>query len=265
VGLRNIVVTLKVTPKPEEIRFDPVTKTIDRSKATNEINPADKNALEMALQLKDRYGGRVIVVSMGPPFWEPFLKLAVAMGADDAVLVSDRALAGSDTLPTSLTLARAIQRIGDYDIILAGEESSDGGTGQVPPGIAEWLRIPHVTYITSIEIIEPGKARVKRTIKGGYEILEVDMPFLASVELGCNTPRFPDFRRKRWAEREFKLKTWSIADLGLSPEEVGFKGSATTVDTLMELKPPERLRSRITGTPDEIAEELARIIRELLR
>ncbi len=95
--------------------------------------------------------------------------------------------------------------------------------------------------------------------------MEVDMPFLASVELGCNTPRFPDFRRKRWAEREFKLKTWSIADLGLSPEEVGFKGSATTVDTLIELKPPERLRSRITGAPDEIAGELARIIRELLR
>jgi electron transfer flavoprotein beta subunit len=265
VSLRNIIVTMKVTPKPEEIRFDPVTKTIDRSRATNEINPADRNALEMALQLKERYGGRVIVVSMGPPFWEPFIRLAVAMGADDAVLVSDKALAGSDTLPTSLTLARAIQKIGDYDIILTGEESSDGGTGQVPPGIAEWLGIPHVTYVTSIEVVGPGRARVKRTIKGGYEILEVDMPFLASVELGCNTPRFPDFRRKRWAEREFKLKTWSIADLGLSPEEVGFKGSATTVDTLIELKPPERLRRRITGAPDEIAGELARIIRELLR
>ncbi len=264
-GLRNIIVTLKVTPKPEEIRFDPVTKTIDRSRATNEINPADRNALEMALQLKDKYGGKVIVVSMGPPFWEPFLKLAIAMGADDAVLISDRVLAGSDTLPTSLTLARAIQKIGDYDIVLTGEESSDGGTGQVPPGIAEWLGIPHVTYVTSIEIVEPGKARVKRTIKGGYEVLEVDMPFLASVELGCNTPRFPDFRRKRWAEREFKLKIWNIADLGLSPDEVGFKGSATAVDTLIELKPPERLKRRITGTPDEIAEELARIIKELLR
>jgi len=262
--LRNIIVTMKVTPKPEEVRFDPVTKTVDRSKATNEINPADKNALEMALQLRDRYGGRVIVVSMGPPFWEPFLKLAVAMGADDAVLVSDKALAGSDTLPTSLTLARAIEKIGDYDIILAGEESSDGGTGQVPPGIAEWLGIPHVTYVSHIELVEPGLARVRRTIKGGYEILEVKLPFLASVELGCNTPRFPDFRRKRWAEREFKLKIWSIADLGLSPEEVGFKGSATVVDQLLELRPPERLKRVIRGSPEEVAEELARMLRELL-
>jgi len=263
-GLRNIVVAMKVTPKPEEVRFDPVTKTVDRSRATNEINPADKNALEMALQLRDRYSGRVVVVSMGPPFWEPFLRLAIAMGADDAVLVSDRALAGSDTLPTGLTLARAVEKIGGYDIILAGEESSDGSTGQVPPGIAEWLGIPHVTYVSRIELVEPGIARVRRTIKGGYEVLDVKMPFLASVELGCNTPRFPDFRRKRWAEREFKLKVWSIADLGLTPEEVGFKGSATTVESLLELKPPERLKRIIRGKPEEVAEELAKILRELL-
>ncbi|MEM0366145.1 MAG: electron transfer flavoprotein subunit beta/FixA family protein [Acidilobaceae archaeon] len=263
--LRNIIVTLKITPKPEEIRFDPVTKTIDRAKATNEINPADKNALEMALQLREKYGGRVITVSMGPPVWEPLIKLAVAMGADDAILISDRALAGSDTLPTSLTLARAIAKIGDYDIILSGEESSDGGTGQVPPGIGEWLRIPHVTYVSAIEIIEEGRARIKRTIKGGYEILEVKMPFIASVELGCNTPRFPDFRRKRWAEREFKLKVWTIADLELAPEEVGFKGSATTVVELRELKPPERLKRVISGDPDKLAEELAEIIRSIIR
>jgi electron transfer flavoprotein beta subunit len=262
--LRNIIVTMKVTPKPEEIVFDPVTKTIDRSKATNEINPADKNAIEAALQLRDRYGGRVIIVSMGPPFWEQFIRLAIAMGADDAVLISDRALAGSDTLPTSLTLARAISKIGDFDIILTGEESSDGGTGQVPPGIAAWLGIPHVTYVSHIEMVEKGRARVRRTIKGGYEILEVETPFLASIELGANTPRFPDFRRKRWAEREFKPKVWTLADIGLSPEEVGFKGSATAVETLIERKPPERLKRKITGTPDEIAEELARIIKSLL-
>lgn len=261
--LGNIIVAVKVTPKPEEVRFNPVTKAVDRGKAASEINPSDKNALEMALQLRDRYGGRVIVVSMGPLFWEPFLKLAVAMGADDAVLVSDGALVGSDTLPTSLTLARAIQKIGGYDIILTGGESSDGGTGQVPPGIAEWLRIPHVTYASSIELVGLGIARVKRTIKGGYETLEVKTPFLASVELGCNTPRFPDFRRKRWAEREFKLKTWSIADLGLTPEEVGFKGSATTVNEFLELKPSGRLKRIITGSPEEIAEELARILRGL--
>ena len=264
VELKNIIVCMKVVPKPEEVRFDPETKTIDRSKATNEINPADKNALEAAIQLKEKYGGRVVVVSMGPPFWDSFLKLAVAMGADDAVLLSDRALAGSDTLPTTLALARTIEKIGDYSIILCGEESSDGGTGQVPPGIGEWLGIPHVTFVTDIEVTSEGKARVKRTIRGGYEIVEVDMPFVAAVELGCNTPRFPDFRRKRWAEREFQLKVWSLNDIGLSPEEVGFKGSATAVVGLEEVKPPERLKKRIEGSPEEIAEELARIIREMM-
>lgn len=259
--LKNIIVCLKVVPKPEEVKFDPETKTVDRSKATNEINPADKNALEMALKLKEKYGGKVIVVSMGPPFWDSFLKLAVAMGADDAVLISDRALAGSDTLPTTLTLARAVEKIGDYSIILCGEESSDGGTGQVPPGIGEWLGIPHVTYATEIEVSSGGKARVKRTVKGGYEVVEVDMPFVAAVELGCNTPRFPDFRRKRWAEREFKLKVWNLQDLGLDPEEVGFKGSATSVVGLEEVKPPERLRRKIEGSVEEIAEKLAEIIK----
>ncbi len=261
--LKNIIVCLKVVPKPEEVRFDPETKTIDRSKARNEINPADKNALEMALQLKEKYGGKVIVVSMGPPFWEEYIKLAIAMGADDAVLVSDRALAGSDTLPTTLTLATAIKKIGDYSIILCGEESSDGGTGQVPPGIAEWLNIPHVTYVSAIEI-QDNKALVRRTIKGGYEILEVPLPFVAAVELGCNKPRFPDFRRKRWAEKEFKPKIWSLKDLGLEPDQVGFKGSGTAVVELRELKPPERARIVIEGSPEEIAKKLAEVLAKYL-
>ena len=263
-SLKNIIVCLKVVPKPEEIRFDPQTKRVDRSKARNEINPADKNALELALQLKEKYGGKVIIVSMGPPQWEKEIKLAVAMGADDAVLISDRALVGSDTLPTTLTLARAIQKIGDYSLVLCGEESSDGGTGQVPPGIAEWLGIPHVTYVSDIDLVDDETARVKRTIKGGYEVLEVKLPFVAAVELGANTPRFPDFRRKRWAEREFKLTVWNIADLGLKPEQVGMPGSATDVVDLQEVKPPERLKKKITGTPEQIAEELAKIIKESL-
>ncbi len=120
--------------------------------------------------------------------------------------MSDRALAGSDTLPTTLTLARAIQKIGGYSVILCGEESSDGSTGQVPQGVAEWLGVPHVTFVSKILEIRDGKAPVQRTIKGGHEILEVPLPFVAAIELGANTPRFPDFRRKRWAEREFKPK-----------------------------------------------------------
>ncbi len=263
--LRNIIVALKVVPKPEEVTFNPETKTVDRSKARNEINPADKNALELALRLKEKYGGKVIVVSMGPPIWDKYLRLAVAMGADDAILISDRALAGSDTFPTTRTLATAIKKIGNYDIILCGEESSDGGTGQVPPGIGEWLDIPHITFISDIiEISEDGWAEVKRTIKGGHEILKVKLPFIAAVELGCNTPRFPDFRRKRWADREFQLTIWNIGDLGLNPEEVGLKGSKTIVVDLEEVRPPERKREVLTGAPDELAKKLYELLKGYL-
>ncbi len=261
--LRNIIVLLKIVPKPEEVVFNPETKTVDRSKARNEINEADKNALELALKLKEKYGGKVITLSMGPPIWDKYIRLGVAMGADDAILVSDRALAGSDTLPTSLTLATAIKKIGDYDIILCGEESPDGGTGQVPPGIGGWLDIPHVTYVSDIvEISQDGWATVKRTIKGGHELVKIKLPFIAAVELGSNKPRFPDFRRKRWAEREFQLKIWSLQDLGLEPDKVGFKGSKTIVSELEEVKPAERRKEVLSGDLDELARKLYEILKE---
>ncbi|MFB6469917.1 MAG: electron transfer flavoprotein subunit beta/FixA family protein [Vulcanisaeta sp. AZ3] len=254
--LKNIIVTMKITPKPEEIRFDPVTKTIDRSKATNEINPADKNALELALQLKERYGGKVIILSMGPPFWDQFIKMGIAMGADDAVLISDRALGGSDAFVTSKVLAAAIKKIGDYSLIVTGEESEDGSTGQVPPGIAEWLGIPVITYVSQVVEIIEDSVIVRRTIKGGYETLKVKMPTVLSVELGVNTPRFPDFERLQWAQNELKLTIWGIKDLGLTEDEVGFKGSLTSVTELKELRTRERLRQFIEGNPEEIAREL---------
>ena len=258
--MRNIIVCMKVVPKTEEIVFDPETKTIDRSKATNEINEADKNALELALQLKDKYGGKVIVVSMGPPFFEEQLKIALAMGADDAVLISDRALAGSDAFVTARALAKAIEKIGDYDIILAGEESSDGSTGQVPPGIAEWLDLPVVTYISDITEVKDGTAVAKRVLFEGHQMIEVRLPAVFSVELGCNTPRFPDFRRKKMIEESFKLTMWNINDLGLNPEEVGLQGSKTAVDELEQLEMREREKKII-----EDVDEAVKIILEEIK
>lgn len=244
------IVCMKVSPKTEEVRFDPVSKTLDRSKAENEINQPDKNTLEMALQLKQKHGGDIILLSMGPPFFEPYLRLGIAMGADDAILLSDRAFAGADTYPTSYTLATAIKRIGNFDLILCGEESSDASTGQVPPGIAEWLGIPQITYVSEMEV-NGNIARAKRTIKGGYEILEAPLPLLASVELGCNSPRFPDFRRKRWAEKELKLTVWTAADLGVDPTKIGATGSHTIVQELVELPKPSRRMRRIEGSTEE--------------
>ena len=146
------IVCVKVVPKPEEIRVDPETMMLIRDDVRSEINPPDMNALEMALRTKDRYGGRVSIISMGPPYFEPFLRVGLAMGCDHIYLLSDRALGGADTLATTYTLAQAVRKIGDADLIFCGEESSDGATGQVPAGLAEWLDIPQLTLLTEIEI-----------------------------------------------------------------------------------------------------------------
>lgn len=258
------IVCMKISPKTEEVRFDPVTKTLDRSKAENEINQPDKNALEMALQLKQNHGGEVILLSMGPPFFEQHLRVGIAMGADNAILLSDRAFAGADTYPTSYTLAMAIKKIGNFDLVLCGEESSDASTGQVPPGIAEWLGIPQVTYVTQLNLTG-NSARAKRTIKGGYEIIDAPLPLLASVELGCNSPRFPDFRRKRWAEKEFKLTVWTAADLGAEINKIGSAGSHTIVQELIELPKPSRKKQHIDGSPEQEAALIIDRMREATR
>lgn len=257
------IVCMKIVPKTEDVRLDPETKTLDRSHAENEINQPDKNALEFALQLKEKHGGDVILLSMGPPFFESYLRLGIASGADNAFLLSDRAFAGADTYPTSYTIAAAIKKIGNFDLILCGEESSDASTGQVPPGIAEWLDVPQITYVTQLDIVG-NMARARRTIKGGYEVLETPLPLLASVELGCNSPRFPDFRRKRWAEKEFKLTVWTAADLDADGEKIGAKGSHTIVERLEELPRPSRRGQQITGSPEQEAQQIVQKMKEAL-
>lgn len=182
------------------------------------------------------------------------------MGADDAILISDRALAGSDAFVTSMVLAKAIEKIGYYDLILCGEESSDGSTGQVPPGIAQWLDLPVVTYVSEVKDVKDGEIVVKRVLFEGYELIKTKLPAVLSVELGCNTPRFPDFRRKKMIEQEFKVKYWNINDLGLKPEDVGLIGSKTAVDELQQLELRERERKII-----EDVDEAVKIILEHLK
>lgn len=254
------VVCVKVTPKVDQIKFDEVKKTVVRDGVENEINEADKNALETALRVKGSAGGTVTVLSMGPPSFEPFLRLAVSMGADDAVLLSDRAFAGADTYATSLVLARGITKLSPFDMVLCGEASSDGSTEQVPPSIAEWLGLTRISYVDNLTVTE-NTVRAKRAVRGGYEVVEAKTPLLVSVELGCNTPRFPDFRRKRWADKELKVTTWNINDLGLAPNEVGLEGSLTQVTGLSKMRSPERKRQTIAGNEEEVVKKLAQIVR----
>jgi len=256
----NIVVCMKVTPKIEQIKFDEVKKTIIREGVENELNDADKNALESALKLRDSVGGKVTVLSMGPPSFEPFLRLAVAMGADDAVLLSDRAFGGADTFATSRVLAAGIEKLEPFDLVLCGEASSDGSTEQVPPSIAGWLGIPHVSYVSEIGVAGD-KLRARREITHGHEVVEVGPPVLASVQLGCNSPRFPDFRRKRWADKEFKLRVITNQDLAFAPTDVGLEGSRTEVTGLSRMRSPERKREVIQGAEDDVVRRLVEIVR----
>ncbi len=255
------LVCMKITPKVDQIKFDEQKKTIIREGVENEINEADKNALEAALSIKDALGGTVTVLSMGPPSFEPYLKLAIAMGADDAILLSDRSFAAADTFATSRVLAAGIKKTGPFELVFCGEASSDGSTEQVPSSVAQWLDTPQVTYAKDVKI-ENSKIVARRVVTGGYETIESPLPVLVSVELGCNTPRFPDFRRKRWAEKEFKLTVWNLQDLGLVQSEVGAQGSRTIVKETKSLPTPTRKNEFVTGSPQEIAKKLAIIIKE---
>lgn len=259
----HTVVCLKVVPKSEEVQVDRESMTLDRTKARSEINPPDMNALEMALSLKDCYGGRVSLLSMGPPFVAAYLRMGIAMGADDAYLLSDRAFGGADTLATSLTLASAVRKIGGSDLVLCGEESSDGATAQVPPGIAAWLNIPQATYALSIAVEEEGFAFVTREIQGGEEDLAVPLPAVVSVKVGVNEPRFMDIDRLHNADQLSPVSVWTAADLDVDPGAIGIGGSPTTVAGLRTATTGGgRRRQVLSGTPDEKA---ALIYEEIMR
>ncbi len=260
----HTIVCMKVVPKPEEVKIDPVSLTLDRASARSEINPTDMNALETAFALKDRYGGKISLLAMGPPLFEPYMRVAMAMGADEAFLLSDRAFGGADTLATSYTLAAGIRKIGAFDLILCGEESSDGATGQVPPGVAEWLDIAQVTYATELSLVT-GRwwLRARREFAGGYEVLSAPMPAVVSLKSGANEPRFMDMSRRAWAAQA-PFTVWSADDLDIDREYIGLGGSPTVVAGTSEASKRDRRRQMLTGSVEEKARTLVEVIRPYL-
>jgi electron transfer flavoprotein beta subunit len=259
----RIVVCVKVVPKPEEVRVNTETRLLDRANARAEINPPDMNALELALSLQDRYGGTVEILSMGPPYFEPTLRVGLAMGAERITLLSDRAFGGADTLATTYTLSQGIRNLGAVDLVICGEESSDGATGQVPQGLAEWLDWPQLTLLTELELnMRSSTARGRRSIHGGYELLEVPLPCVVSVKSACNEPRFMDHRLKAKAAEAERFTVWNAETLSIDPQYTGLAGSPTTVSGLAEASTRERRREQVSGTPQQIAEKLAQLILE---
>ncbi|MEA2096787.1 MAG: electron transfer flavoprotein subunit beta/FixA family protein [Candidatus Cloacimonadota bacterium] len=224
----NIIVCIKQVPDTTEIKIDPETNTLIREGVESIINPFDLYAIEEAIRLKEQYGGTVTAISMGPPQVESALRESVAIGVDEILLLTDRKFAGADTWATSLTLAEAIKKIDEYDIILFGQQAIDGDTAQVGPGVATHLGIPQTGFVKKIEEIKDNRILLQRLMEDGYDRLDMPLPAAITVVKEINEPRLPSLRGKRNAKKT-ELKTWTAEDLGLNEEKIGLNGSPTQV------------------------------------
>lgn len=259
----EILVCIKQVPDPEhfdQVRLDPVTRNIIREGIPAIINPLDRHALEEALRLREKHDARVTVVSMGPPPAAQALQEALAMGADRACLLCDRAFSGADTLATAVTLAAAARKLGKFDLILCGNETVDGGTAQVPAQLAELLDLPCATGVVRLEIAD-GAARVERVFERGRLKMALDLPCLVAVRREINQPRLPTVLGIIQAAGK-ELVTWSQADLGLAPEQVGLEGSPIRVADVLTLASGRR-REVFTGPPREAVKQAVRRLVEL--
>jgi len=224
----NIVVCLKQVPGTTKVKIDPQTNTLIRQGIENIVNPFDTYALEEGVRIRERCGGKVTAISMGPPQAEEVLREAIALGADEAILLSDSDFAGADTLATSYTLARAIDRLERSDIIICGRQTIDGDTGQVGPELAEMLRIPFVAYVSKIEEIDNGSMRLQRMVEEGHEVIETSLPAVITVVKEINIPRLPSLRGLA-KSKSAMIPVWTAQALGVEKKMVGLSGSATRV------------------------------------
>ena len=238
----HIIVCVKQVPDTTEVRIDPQRGTLIREGVPSILNPFDTYAIEEGLLLREKFGGQVTVVSMGPPQAEEILKDAIAMGCDEGVLLSDLAFSGSDTWATAYALAWAIRRLSPFDLILCGRQAIDGDTGQVGPGIARQLDITQLTYVFKIlkMDLEGGRVRVERLLEEGREIVEAPLPALLTVLKDINHPRVPTFMGMRRARRA-RIPIWAASELAAEGAEGGFfglEGSPTRV--VRVFTPPQR-------------------------
>lgn len=256
----KIVVCIKQVPDTTDVKINQETNTLIREGVKSIINPFDMYAIEEGLLMKEANGGSVTVISMGPPQVSESLKEAVSMGVDDVILVSDRAFAGADTLATSYTLAKVIAKLGDVDLIITGKQAIDGDTAQVGPGIAEWLGIPHCTYVKAIDEVDQQTLRVQRMIEGGIERIAMELPALITVVKEINEPRFPSIRGIL-RSREMKVPVWTVQDLDVEASQIGLIGSPTQVVAITT--PELNTQAEIfIGKAEEQVQKLFTILRQ---
>jgi electron transfer flavoprotein beta subunit len=262
----HVVVCVKMVPDTTQVKIDPVTNTLVRKDVPFITNPFDTRAVEEALRVKDKYGARVTAISMGPPSAEVVLRRALSLGADHAILLSDMAFGGADTLATSKVLAEAIRKLHGQtpvDLIICGQQTIDGDTAQVGPGIALRLGFSQLTLVDEITRIdqERKRIRVRRRLEQQHEVVEADLPAMLTVVREINLPRYPTVPG-RLAAADAPLPTWTNGLLKLEPEKIGLRGSPTQVKRIFA---PQRAKGEVVrGEGEQQPEALRRMVEKLV-
>jgi electron transfer flavoprotein beta subunit len=250
----NIIVCVKQVPETTDVEFDLNTGTLIREGVDSIVNPFDEYAVEEALRLKERYGGSIKVISMGPPQAETALRDTIALGCDEAWLATDQYFAGADTWATSFTLSLCIEKLAPYDIILCGLKTTDGDTGQVAPELAHQLGLPHICYVNNIIDIADSKIKLTRILDEGVETLETSLPLVISVSKDINQPRLATLRGKLNA-RKAQIKKITSNEINVEREKLGLDGSYTKVVKILIPEPPTG-GEVVTGKPEELADKI---------
>lgn len=256
----NIIVCVKQVPDTVDVKINPETNTLMRDGVPSIVNPFDLYAIEEALRIKEKHGGTVTVVTMGPPQAKDALLECIAMGADEAVLVTDRAFAGSDTLATSYAVSAAVKFLGGADLVLFGKQAIDGDTAQVGPGVAECMNVPYVAFVKKIEEIKDGTIKVERLMESGYDVIELPTPCCLTVVKEINEPRVPSIRGKMRAKK-YEPRVVPASELKVETGRLGLPGSPTQV---IKIFTPQLRQAgkKITGEAEEVVNELYKCLKE---
>ncbi|WP_310600569.1 electron transfer flavoprotein subunit beta/FixA family protein [Desulfobulbus sp.] len=250
----KIFVCVKQVPDAKDVRLDPKTNTLAREGVESIMNPYDRHALEEAVAIKEKLGGTVTVVTMGPPQAEAVLRESIACGADEGVLISDRAFAGADTWATSYTLAKAVETLGGFDLILCGKQAIDGDTAQVGPGLAYRLNLPYVACVQKTRQVSAEAIEVERMMDDGYDVLRLPLPALLTVVKDINEPRVASLKGKMKAKKA-EIQQLSAADIGADPQCIGLAGSPTQVVRVFSPE-PRGDRQIFSGSVEEQVDQL---------
>lgn len=261
----HFVVCLKQVPDTSEVRIDPITNTLMREGVPSIINPYDAHGLEEAIRLKEKVGGKVTIVSMGPPQAKEALKKAMTFGADRAILLSDRAFGGSDSLATAYILSSAIQKIQEtdpIDLVFAGKEAIDGDTAQTGPGIAQRLGFPQLTYAIKIQELTETTVTVERKTESGRQIVQAQLPALITVEKELNDLRYASLPNMMTAAA-YEPEVWDVKSLSFDTKKMGLKGSPTSVSRIFA--PPGRSGGEIMDGTKDPAATAATVVQKLFQ